>query len=216
MDYYKTIAEKSEGEYKEKGSKFLAYAFPVDTILAIENAIESIRKLHPKARHHCYAWKMGYDGNLFRTNDDGEPSGTAGKPIYGQLNSHQLTNIIVIVVRYFGGTLLGTPGLIRAYKEATIHALSNTEIIEKKIEIQYQITFDYALMSETMNALKKLPVTISQQVFNDGGLIVCSIIKSQSPFFVNNLKALILKKTVEEVLIIEQIDGIEILEYQPN
>jgi uncharacterized YigZ family protein len=213
LDSYKTIAEKSEGEYKDKGSKFLAYAFPVDTFQEIDIAQDNIRKIHPKARHHCYAWKIGHEGNQYRANDDGEPPGTAGKPIHGQLNSHQLTNILVIVVRYFGGTLLGTPGLIKAYKEATIDALNNSTFLEKAIEIQFEIIFDYAWMSDVMNALKKLTLNILEQEFNDGGRVVCSIVKSKSPYFIDNFKALVLKKTVEEVQGMEEIEGIEIKIY---
>jgi uncharacterized YigZ family protein len=213
LDSYKTIAEKSEGAYKDKGSKFLAFAFPVDTMQDVELSLENIRKIHPKARHHCYAWKIGHDGNQYRANDDGEPSGTAGKPIHGQLISHQLTNILVIVVRYFGGTLLGTPGLIKAYKEATIDALKNALVIEKAIEIQFEIIFDYAWMSDVMNALKKLPINILEQEFIDGGRVVCSIVQSKSPYFIDNFKALVLKKTVEEVQGMEEIEGIEMKLY---
>jgi uncharacterized YigZ family protein len=208
MDFYKTISNPAEGEYKEKGSKFICYVFPVHTASEIENSLESIKKMHPKARHYCYAWKLGTDGNQYRSNDDGEPSGTAGKPILNQLLSFELTHVLAVVVRYFGGTLLGTTGLIRAYKEATIDALNHTEIIEKIIDVRFTITFEYHWMSDVMNALKKLNVEILEQEFNEGGRVVCSIIKSQSPYFINNFKAHVLKKTVEEVSLIENIEGI--------
>ena len=154
-DSYQTIASPSEGEYKEKGSKFLAYAYPMDAESDLDGFIASLRDIHPKARHYCYAYKLGLDGTRFRANDDGEPSGTAGKPIYGQILSFGLTNVCIIVIRYFGGTKLGASGLIHAYKEASKAALDNAAIIEKYLYISYQLTFGYDHMGHIMNALKR-------------------------------------------------------------
>ncbi|MFZ1579905.1 MAG: YigZ family protein, partial [Saprospiraceae bacterium] len=166
-DSYQTIASPSEGEYKEKGSKFLAYAYPMDAESDLDGFMTSLRDIHPKARHYCYAYKLGLDGTRFRANDDGEPSGTAGKPIYGQILSFGLTNVCIIVIRYFGGTKLGASGLIHAYKEASKAALDNAAIIEKYLYISYQLTFGYDHMGHIMNALKDPDIEITDKVFED-------------------------------------------------
>jgi len=140
---YYTIEKPVEAMFKDRGSKFLAYAYPVTSEKKIKEHIQQLKKEHPKAVHHCVAWRLGYDGNLFRANDDGEPSGTAGKPMLGQIDSMMLTNVLVVVVRYFGGTLLGVPGLIHAYKTVTADALQQATIIEKWIESYYQLRFEY-------------------------------------------------------------------------
>ena len=134
-DKYQTIANPAEGFFKDRGSKFIAYAYPVDSESDWQERLAEVRQLHPKARHWCYAYRLGTDGNNFRANDDGEPSGTAGKPILGRIDSFELVNVMVVVVRYFGGTLLGASGLIHAYKEATADALKGAEIIEKTVFI---------------------------------------------------------------------------------
>jgi len=136
QDQYQTIFESSIGEFKDRGSKFIAYAYPVYTEKDWQKHLEEVKKLHFKARHHCYAYRLGLDGNQFRANDDGEPSGTAGRPILGQIDSFGLTNVFVVVVRYFGGTKLGTSGLINAYRESTATAFRNAQIIEKTVEKQ--------------------------------------------------------------------------------
>ena len=141
-DIYKTLNSPSEGLYKEKGSKFLAFAFPVYDETEIRNLIAEIKKQYYDARHHCYAWQLGLDKSNFRANDDGEPSGTAGKPIYGQILSHQLTNVLIIVVRYFGGIKLGTGGLVAAYKTAAADAIAHSEIIDKTVQSYYQMFFN--------------------------------------------------------------------------
>ncbi len=170
-DAYQTILGESIGEFKDRGSKFIAYAYPVYTENDWQARLAEVRKLHPKARHHCFAYRLGLDGNNYRTNDDGEPSGTAGRPILGQIDSFGLTNVMVVVVRYFGGTLLGTSGLINAYRLSAADALAKAEIIERTVEDIYRLTFDYALMSNVMNAVKKLNLEIVQQDFgNEGNL----------------------------------------------
>lgn len=158
-DTYKTISNPSEGLFKDKGSKFIAYAYPVTSEEQIREIVQTIKKEHHSARHHCYAWRLGHEKLLFRANDDGEPSSTAGKPILGQIQSFELTNILIVVVRYFGGTLLGVSGLINAYRNAAIDAIDQAEIVEKLVEKQLLIEFDYGVMNEVMKLFKdeKLP-----------------------------------------------------------
>jgi uncharacterized YigZ family protein len=153
-DTFKTIANPSEGLFKDKGSKFMAYAYPVESEDEIRSIVQLLRKEHHSARHHCYAWRLGYDKAIFRANDDGEPSSTAGKPILGQIQSFDLTNILIIVVRYFGGTLLGVSGLINAYRNAAYDAIIQAEIIEKLIEQKLLIEFDYAVLNDVMKIFK--------------------------------------------------------------
>lgn len=154
-DTYKTIKEKSEGLFKDKGSKFLSYAFPVETEDEIKEILIQIKKEHHSARHHCYAWRLGTEEIIFRANDDGEPSSTAGKPILGQLLSFELTNTLVVVVRYFGGTLLGTSGLINAYRTATAEALKNAKIETRLMEEKLTLKFTYKEMNEVMQIIKQ-------------------------------------------------------------
>jgi uncharacterized YigZ family protein len=155
ITHYSSIEKPSHAEYKERGSRFLAYAFPIQSADDFKKRLKELREEHPKAVHHCFAYRIGTDGNNFRAGDDGEPSGTAGKPILGQIDSKSLTNIAVIVVRYFGGTLLGVPGLINAYKTCTSLALQLTPIIEKPVMVNYTIHFDYTLMNEVMLVMKR-------------------------------------------------------------
>jgi len=158
-DTFKTIEKPSEGLFKDKGSRFISYAFPVNSEEQIRELVQSIKKEHHSARHHCYAWRLGSDKLLFRTNDDGEPSSTAGKPILGQIQSFDLTNILIVVVRYFGGTLLGVSGLINAYRNAALDAVNQAEIVEKLLEKWFLVEFDYGAMNEVMKVFKdeKLP-----------------------------------------------------------
>ena len=154
MDTYKTIVSPSQGLYKDKGSKFIALAFPVETEEDVTKNLERVRKEYYDARHHCYAYALGQGRESFRYNDDGEPSGTAGKPIFGQMLSTGLTNLLVVVVRYFGGIKLGTRGLIDAYKGATSDALENATVITKIIELTFKIRYNYLAMNEVMKVLK--------------------------------------------------------------
>lgn len=170
MDFYFTLDTTGNAEFKDRGSKFLAYCYPLQTTEDFKKYLQAIKKEHPKAAHHCFAYKIGFDGNNFRSSDDGEPSGTAGKQILGQLDSKELTNALVIVVRYFGGTLLGVPGLINAYKTATSLALQCTPIVQKAVEIKYKLHFDYTILNDVMHILKKFNCTIHKneiQLFCD-------------------------------------------------
>lgn len=165
-DTYHSIAAPSKGIYKELGSKFLAFAYPVETEEAAKKILEEVRKEYFDARHHCYAWRLGRTGEPYRMNDDGEPSSTAGRPIHGQLLSNELSDILVVVVRYFGGTKLGVPGLIRAYKSATQDAIANAEIIEKVAGETLTVTFDYLQMNDVMKVLKDMDITPLNQQFD--------------------------------------------------
>lgn len=161
--FYLTAGKPGNAEFKERGSKFIAYVFPVESAENFKKHLQDLKKEHPKAVHHCFAYRIGTDGNNFRISDDGEPSGTAGRPILGQIDSKQVTNVAVIVVRYFGGTLLGIPGLINAYKTATSLALQVTPVVQKQIEVNYKIQFDYTRMNEVMMVLKQYNCTIISQ-----------------------------------------------------
>lgn len=178
-DSYKTIKNISEGIYKEKGSKFITYAFPVICEEDIKIEIDKLKKEYYDARHHCYAYMLGADKKTFRANDDGEPSSTAGKPILGQILSTELTNILIVVIRYFGGTKLGVSGLIRAYKTAALDAISNAEIIEKTVNDIYDIHFDYLVMNDVMRIIKEEEPLQIDQDFNLTCRITLSIRQSE-------------------------------------
>jgi uncharacterized YigZ family protein len=184
QDFYTTIEKSSHAEFKDRGSRFIAFAFPVETADDFKKQLQVLKKEHPKAVHHCFAYRIGIDSNNFRSSDDGEPSGTAGKPILGQLDSKGITNTAVVVVRYWGGTMLGVPGLINAYKTAAALALQVTPLVEKQIEINYSIEFDYTQMNEVMMIMKQ---------FN------CNIIANEMQLFCN-IKAGVPKNRLEEVL----------------
>jgi uncharacterized YigZ family protein len=154
IDTYKTVKALSTGVYKEKGSRFIAFALPVTSLEEIKYQVDDFRKKYHDARHHCYAYMLGFERKDWRANDDGEPSGTAGRPILGQINAYELTNILIIVIRYFGGTLLGTSGLINAYKIAAREALNNSKIIECTLKEYYLIEFPYSSMNGVMKILK--------------------------------------------------------------
>lgn len=187
---YKTIAEKAEGQYKEKGSKFLAFGFPVTDETAIKSIIASLRKEYHDARHHCYAWRIGAGPYQYRMNDDGEPSGTAGKPIYGQIISHDLTNILVVVVRYFGGTLLGTGGLVHAYRTATASMLDRSAIIEKTIGISCSLTFPYAILNSVMKVIKEEGIAFADASYDNQCSLTVSVPKGILERFKNKLALL--------------------------
>jgi uncharacterized YigZ family protein len=161
-NYYQTINEIQTAEFKDRGSKFIAYAVPLESVAAFKEKIKDIKTEHPKADHFCFAYRVGLTKNIFRVSDDGEPSGSAGKPILGQIDSKQLANILVVVVRYFGGTLLGVPGLINAYKTATSFALQTATIVQKEIVEAYTLEFDYTQMNEVMKIIKQVRGTIIQ------------------------------------------------------
>ena len=163
MDTYKTIAAPAEGIYKEQGSKFLAFAYPVSSADEVKFLVDTKRKEFHDARHICYAYMLGAARTEFRSNDDGEPSGTAGRPILGQINSHQLSDILIVVVRYFGGILLGTGGLITAYKAAALEAIAAAEIIDSVLESTYAMVFGYEQMNDVMRIMKEYQLSILSQ-----------------------------------------------------
>lgn len=165
-DVYKTIADLSEGLYKEKMSKFISFAIPVHTVEEAKEQIELYAKKYYDARHVCWAYMIGHERTVFRSNDNGEPSGTAGKPILGQINSFELTNILVVVIRYFGGIKLGTSGLIVAYREAAADAIRNNQIIECLVEEDISIVFEYPFMNQVMRVVKEENPTIISQYFD--------------------------------------------------
>jgi len=182
--YYYTIEQPSMAEFKDRGSKFLAFAYPAKDIDSCKKILAQLKKEHGKAVHHCLAYRLGVDGLTFRVSDDGEPSGSAGRPILGQIDSKGLTNVLVVVVRYFGGSLLGVPGLINAYKTATALALQLSPIIKKPIEIAYELNFDYQQMNEVMMVVKH---------YN------CSVVEQSAQLFVQ-LQIGIPKNRLDEVL----------------
>ncbi len=163
MDFYQTIGTAGQAEFKDRGSRFIAYAFPISSAEDFKRTLQELKKEHPKAVHHCFAYRLGLDGNQFRVSDDGEPSGTAGKPILGQLDSKAVTNASVIVVRYFGGTLLGVPGLINAYKTVASLALQVVPLVQKPVTKKLSLQFDYTQMNDIMLVLKQLQAEILKQ-----------------------------------------------------
>ena len=165
FDAYRSIAARSEGLFKDNGSRFIALAFPVETEDQVREIVASLRKEYHDARHHCYAYRLGYRGDRFRANDDGEPSGSAGRPILGQIDSMGLSDVLVVVVRYFGGIKLGIPGLIRAYRTSTADALGRAEIVEKVAGKRFRLTFDYLSMNGVMKVLKDLGLSPAGQDF---------------------------------------------------
>jgi uncharacterized YigZ family protein len=160
---YNTIEKPSVAEFKDRGSKFIAYAYPVIYVIEFKEKLAALKKEHSKAVHHCFAYRLGLDGVNYRVSDDGEPSGSAGRPILGQIDRKQLTNVLIIVVRYFGGTLLGVPGLINAYKTATALALEAASIIQKPVLINYRLQFDYTQMNEVMKLVKQFDCLVLKQ-----------------------------------------------------
>jgi uncharacterized YigZ family protein len=177
-DTYRTIDHPAEGIFRDRGSKFLAFAYPLNTEGDLKNILAQLKSSHPKANHHCWAFRLGIDRSIFRLNDDGEPSGTAGRPILNTLLSKDLTNIVVVVVRYFGGTLLGVPGLINAYKQATEDAISNAVVIHKTVNDVYAIQFDYMQMNEVMKIVKEEGLEVVVQHFDTECSISVSVRKS--------------------------------------
>jgi uncharacterized YigZ family protein len=164
-DTYKTISESAEGFFKDKGSKFISFIFPVTSEDEAKKHLLQLRELHPKANHHVYAYRLGLDRMQYRLSDDGEPSGSSGRPILNTLYSKEITNILVVVVRYFGGTLLGIPGLINAYRAATEDALGNAEVIIKHLISVYELSFSYVQMNDVMRIVKEMELPVMEQFF---------------------------------------------------
>lgn len=187
-DTYLTIEESAEGIFKDKGSKFIAYAFPFRDENQLKEIIAGVKAEHPKARHHCWAYRLTPDRSIYRVNDDGEPSGTAGRPILNVLLSKDVTNILVVVVRYFGGTLLGVPGLINAYKTATQEALENAIIIERTVNDVYCIEFEYLSMNDVMRVIKEEGITVLNQQFDNSCSMTVEMRKMQVNTFIQKME----------------------------
>jgi len=185
---FKTVISPCNAIFKEKGSRFLAYVYPVSNEQEIREIIAKIKKEHHSARHHCYAWRLGAEMENFRLNDDGEPSGTAGKPIFGQIQSQELTNILIVIVRYFGGILLGTSGLINAYKLAAKDALDQAVIAERVVEDLIEVKFDYSAMNDFMHVIKELQLEQVQSDFDLNCSATIAVRKSLSETVLNKLK----------------------------
>jgi len=187
-EFYNTIEKEASAEYKDRGSRFIAYAFPIASADDFKKRLKALKEEHPKAVHHCFAYRIGTDGNNFRAGDDGEPSGSAGKPILGQLDSKDVVNTAVVVVRYFGGTLLGVPGLINAYKTATSLALQMTPIIQKPILVEYELQFDYTMMNDVMIVVKRFNCVVLVNEMQLFCRMVLGVPKKEERLFLQKLQ----------------------------
>ena len=195
QEFYYTIEKSGSAEFKDRGSKFIAIAQPIATVEEFKQALNEIKKLHPKATHHCFAYRLGLDGNAFRVSDDGEPSGTAGRPILGQIDSKGLVNVLVVVVRYFGGTLLGVPGLINAYKSAASLALQITPLVQKQVEKEFVVQFDYTRIGEIMALAKQ---------YN------CRVVKQEMQLFCNMTLAIPKNRVTEVSYKLQELKNVEL------
>jgi uncharacterized YigZ family protein len=189
-NFYQTIEKASIAEFKNRGSRFIAYAFTISSVDDFKKRLKELKEEHPKAVHHCFAYRIGNDGNNFRSSDDGEPLGSAGRPILGQIDSKGVTNTAVIVVRYFGGTLLGVPGLINAYKTATSSALQSSSIVKKPILVNYRLQFDYTILNNVMKILKKYDCIVLKQDLQLFCMIEVAIPRSELEPCLLHLKSL--------------------------
>ena len=187
-DTYKEVKSHTTGIYKEKGSKFIAYSYPVYSEQEVKERLEEVKKIEHSARHHCYAYIINPDKSLQRANDDGEPSSTAGKPILGQILSNDLTNILIIVVRYFGGVKLGVPGLIRSYKTASSDAITDATIITKTIKEHYEVSFKYPLMNNVMRLVKDFDLEVVNTDFQIDCNLIFAVPKSKADNVVETFK----------------------------
>lgn len=191
VDTYNTIKDSSQGEiFKDKGSKFLGYAFPVENEDQIKNKILYLKELHHKARHWCYAWRLGTEKFRFRANDDGEPNNSAGNPIYGKILSQDLTNILIVVVRYFGGTKLGVGGLINAYRTSAGMAIEASKIIQKTIDVNFELRFEYIDMNKIMRLIKEKDLKIIRQEMNMDCIFEISVRKKNAENIIKNFEEL--------------------------
>ena len=187
QDSYKSIAAESRGLFKDNGSRFIAHAYPVETEEEIKEIVAALKKEYYDARHHVYAYRLGYMGDKFRANDDGEPSGSSGRPVLGQIDSNGLSDILVVVVRYFGGIKLGIPGLIRAYKTATADAIANAEIVEKIASKMYRVYFGYMSMNSVMKVFKDMGLEQKNQKFDMECTMDTSVRLSQVDTFLERI-----------------------------
>ncbi len=190
MTHYHTIEKPSTAEYKDRGSRFLAYAFPIQTAADFKKRHRELKEEHPKAAHHCFAYRLGTDGTVFRSGDDGEPAGSAGKPILNTIDGKYLTNIAVVFVRYFGGTLLGVPGLIAAYKTATSFALQLTPIVQKPVLQNYTLQFSYDGMNEVMTVVKRFNCVVLQNEAQLFCNMQIGVPKAEEAYFLDKMSEL--------------------------
>ncbi|MEM1359667.1 MAG: YigZ family protein [Bacteroidota bacterium] len=211
QDFYQIPASGSEGEFRDRGSKFIAVLRHVQTEAESLEVVEQQRKAHPKCNHHCYAYRLGPGQDRWRANDDGEPSGTAGKPILGQIDKAELSDIIIVVSRYFGGTKLGTSGLINAYRAAAIAAIATVEVGVQPLTTSVTLHFGYGLMGPVMSALSKLGLEMAEQDFGDSAVVRMSLPQSTVDSSVRALKAAIAGVYLEEVNEEFSVEGLEIL-----
>jgi uncharacterized YigZ family protein len=188
--FYNTIEGSSTAIFKDRGSRFLGFAFPINNIEDFKLHRAQLKKEHPKANHHCFAYRLGTEGTAYRMSDDGEPSGSAGRPILGQIDSNRLTNLLIVVIRYFGGTLLGVPGLINAYKTRAAHVLQQTVIIQRPVLVNCRMQFDYMLMNEIMKLVKEYDCIIFKQHLQLFCLLEIGIPKSKLDAMLIKLKEL--------------------------
>ena len=188
FDSYRSIAAPSEGLFKDNGSRFIALAYPVETEAQVKDIVASLRKEYHDARHHCYAYRLGYKADVFRSSDDGEPSGSAGRPILGQIDSAGLSDVLVVVVRYFGGIKLGIPGLIRAYKTSTADALGNATVVTKVATQGFRVEFGYLSMNSVMKALKELDLQPRSQDFGESCSLEVAVRLSSLQIFKEKLQ----------------------------
>lgn len=201
QDFYYTIEKGGHAEFKDRGSKFIGYAFPVSSVDEYKEKLNEVKKLHPKATHHCFAYRLGLDGNVYRVSDDGEPSGSAGRPILGQIDSKELVNVLVIVVRYFGGTLLGVPGLINAYKSTAALALQTTPLVQRQVEQELIVQFDYTQLNEIMRVVKQ---------YNG------RIISQEMQLFCSMTLAVPKNRFTEIQYILKELRNVEVLKMKPS
>ncbi len=183
QNFFFTISKSSIAEFRDRGSRFIAYTYPITRKEEFKSILAGLKKEHPKAAHHCFAYRIGTKGLEYRVSDDGEPSGSAGRTILGQIDSKQLVNVLVIVVRYFGGTLLGVPGLINAYKTCSANALSESSIIQKPVLVSYKLEFDYTLMNDVMKIIRATDAIIAEQQAQLFCLLTVDIPKNRSAEF---------------------------------
>ena len=187
-DLYKTIEEAVEVTMRERSSKFLSFIYPVENEEQIREVLDALRKRYFDATHHCYAWRLGPRGEQFRANDDGEPSGTAGKPILGQMLSHEITDCLIVVVRYFGGTKLGVPGLIAAYKESAANAIEAATVVERTVDRRFTIDFPYLVMNDVMRVIKEEQPRIAGQEFDNLCTMHLTIREGRADILIEKLK----------------------------
>jgi uncharacterized YigZ family protein len=189
-DFYSTVGGTAQATYSDRGSKFIAYAFPIKSSEEFKQRLNEVKKDHPKATHHCFAYRLGIDNNTYRSSDAGEPSGTAGKPILGQIDSKELTDTLIVVVRYFGGSLLGVPGLINAYKSAASMVLQLAPILQKQVSIMRQIQFDYTQLNDVMRIVKQLGIEVVKQDVQLFSRFTLSVAKNKMEQFEYHMKNL--------------------------